>query len=76
MLSATFKPKTKAELLTAIGLGVHNKNYSTHVAPLIALGYLELILPDKPTSPKQKYVLSDAGVRFLQGKVDWLFGLY
>lgn len=70
VLTAAFKPKTKAELLTAIGLGVYNKNFSTHVVPLITMGYLELTLPDKPTSPKQKYVLSDAGVRFLQGKTD------
>ena len=34
-----------------------------HLEPLLAGGILQLTVPDKPTSPAQRYVLTDAGVQ-------------
>lgn len=36
--------------------------------PLIADGLLEMTIPDKPTSSKQKYRLTERGKRFLKEK--------
>jgi ATP-dependent DNA helicase RecG len=34
-----------------------------HLEPLLAGGILRMTVPDKPTSPMQRYMLTDAGVR-------------
>lgn len=34
-----------------------------HLEPLLAGGILQMTVPDKPTSPAQRYVLTDAGVQ-------------
>ncbi len=34
-----------------------------HLEPLLAGGILQMTVPDKPTSPSQRYVLTDAGIQ-------------
>ena len=44
-----------------------NENY---LKPLCKLGFIQRTNPDKPTSPNQKYLITEKGKRFLTGKDD------
>jgi ATP-dependent DNA helicase RecG len=56
----------RAELLAAVGLGNETRNAQRHIQPLIDAGLVALTIPSKPTSPKQRYVLTDAGRQSLR----------
>jgi predicted HTH transcriptional regulator len=47
--------RTRKEILKKIKLVSNVKNYNTYVAPLVQMGWLEMTIPNKPSSPKQKY---------------------
>jgi ATP-dependent DNA helicase RecG len=53
--------KSKEQLLQAIGLSKAYGNYIRHIVPLIEKGYIEMTLPDKPTSRNQRYRLTAKG---------------
>jgi ATP-dependent DNA helicase RecG len=57
VLSFCAEPRSRYEILVHIGLKVHTDNFNQYVKPLIDSGQLTLLYPDKPTSPKQKYVV-------------------
>ena len=61
-------PKSKKELLEAIGLSSAYMNYKRHIVPLLEDGYIEQTIPDKPTSRLQKYRLTDAGASLLSNQ--------
>jgi len=42
-----------------------NENY---LKPLCSLGFIQRTNPDKPTSPNQKYLITEQGKRFLTGR--------
>jgi len=42
-----------------------NHNISKYINPSIKEGLIEMTIPDKPGSSKQKYVLSSKGRKFL-----------
>jgi hypothetical protein len=48
-------------LVAATGLTQATNNYLRHVLPLVKAGLLALSIPDKPRSPLQRYVLTNAG---------------
>ncbi|WP_417528663.1 Fic family protein [Marinomonas shanghaiensis] len=52
-------PRTRAEIQEH--LGFKNRDYfrKSILSPLIEAGTLRLTLPDKPTSPKQKFYAED-----------------
>jgi ATP-dependent DNA helicase RecG len=52
---------TRHELLAAAGLSQSSNNHRRHVIPLAEAGLLELEIPDKPNSSKQRYRASDEG---------------
>jgi predicted HTH transcriptional regulator len=52
---------TRRDLLVAAGLSQSSNNHRRHVIPLIEAGFLELEIPDKPNSSKQRYRTSSAG---------------
>ncbi len=56
-------PRSAAELLTHVGLKQRAFFKRQHLEPLLAGGILRMTVPDKPTSPSQRYVLTDAGVQ-------------
>jgi ATP-dependent DNA helicase RecG len=56
-------PRSRKEILEYIGLTNHPKNYKAHIVPLIENGYLELTIPDKPRSSKQRYITNARGQR-------------
>lgn len=56
-------PRSMAELMAHAGFSHRPHFVITHIEPLLTGGVLRLTLPDKPRSPKQRYVLTDAGVK-------------
>jgi len=63
--AAQYGPAHRAELITATGLAQSPTNYRRHVLPLVEAGLLALSIPDRPRSPQQRYLLTDAGREFL-----------
>jgi ATP-dependent DNA helicase RecG len=55
VLAFCHKPQPRKEVLQEIGPANNAKNYNTYVLPLVALGWVSMTLPGKPTSPKQQY---------------------
>jgi ATP-dependent DNA helicase RecG len=56
-------PRSIAELLNRVGLKQRAFFKRQHLEPLLAGGILQMTVPDKPTSPSQRYVLTDTGVK-------------
>jgi len=56
-------PRSMAELMTHAGFSHRPHFVTTHIEPLLAGGVLRLTLPEKPRSPNQRYVLTEAGVK-------------
>ena len=61
VLSITSTPIERKGLLKEIGLVSNVKNFNTYIAPLVALNWLTMTIPDKPTSPKQQYLTTLKG---------------
>jgi len=57
--------RTLLELMTMLGRSDRTKFRSQVLNPLIEAGFIEMTIPDKPQSSKQKYRLSDKGVESL-----------
>jgi hypothetical protein len=52
--------------MEAVGL-THREHFrESYLVPALSLGYLEMTIPDKPKSSRQKYRLTPAGTAFLQ----------
>jgi len=55
------------ELLYFKDKSFFNRSY---IKPLVAIGLIRKTNPEKPTSPNQKYLITEKGKRFLTGKDD------
>ena len=66
ILKVCLHPKSRTEILTEIGLTDYDKNFERHVRPLLTAGWLEMTLPDKPTSRHQRYRTTAKGKRKLK----------
>jgi imidazoleglycerol phosphate dehydratase HisB len=58
--------QSRAALMEAVGLGQREHFRESYLVPALAAGYLEMTIPDKPTSARQRYRLTPAGHAFLQ----------
>lgn len=56
----------RKDILRLLGLTNRFKNYESHIIPLIDTELLERTIPDKHTSPNQKYRTTDKGKQFLK----------
>lgn len=56
-------PRSLAELMRIAGYTQRPHFKSTHLEPLIAGGVMRMTVPDKPTSSKQRYVLTPSGLK-------------
>jgi Fic family protein len=55
------KSLSRQELFDAIGLRNDFRAFKRNIEPLIAAGYVEMTVPEKPSSKSQKYRLTDDG---------------
>ena len=58
--------QSRATLMGAVGLNHREHFRESYLVPALAAGYLEMTIPDKPTSSLQKYRLTPTGHAFLQ----------
>lgn len=56
-------PRSLAELMAAAGYSQRPHFKAMHLEPLLDGGVLRMTVPDKPTSSKQRYVLTVAGLK-------------
>ena len=57
---------SRKQLVTGINLVKNTKNFETYIRPLVNIGWLSMTIPDKPTSPKQQYVITRKGQLLLK----------
>ena len=60
--------RTRSEIQQILGLNDRTHLAANYLTPAIADGLVEMTLPDKPRSSKQKYRLTDMG-RSLQARL-------
>lgn len=56
---------SRKEIFTAIGMNGDSRSFKRHIEPLLADGFIEMTVPDKPNSRLQKYRLTDNGKAFI-----------
>lgn len=61
VLKMTLNKYSRTKILSELNLSNSNKNFETYIQPLVALGWLNMSIPDKPTSPKQSYLTTLKG---------------
>ena len=59
-------PKFRKDIFELLGVTYQSKNFKAFIEPLLLHDYLELTVPDKPTSPKQQYRTTKKGLLFLE----------
>jgi len=57
---------SRKEIFTAIGMNGDHRAYKRNIEPLLAGGYIEMTVPNKPNSKLQKYRLTDKGIAALR----------
>ena len=66
LLEAARHPHAREELQRVIGLKDRMPFQKAYLEPLLAAGWLEMTIPDKPRSRLQRYRTTAAGQRTLQ----------
>lgn len=59
-------PQTRADVFNYLNLTNQAKNRMRYLDPLINYGWIEMTIPNKPTSPKQKYHITETGLKLLR----------
>lgn len=65
LLQYCIEPKSREVIFDKIGLYNNTKNFRNHFKPLIDAGWLQLTLPDTPTSRDQQYLSTSLGKQLL-----------
>ena len=68
ILAAAEQPCTRNELQKAADLKDREHFRTAYLEPLLAARWLEMTIPDKPRSSKQRYQTTDAGRRILESQ--------
>jgi ATP-dependent DNA helicase RecG len=61
-------PKSRGELQKATGIKDQKHFRKGYLEPLLAAGWLEMTIPDKPRSSKQKYRTTELGLEMLRNR--------
>lgn len=56
---------SRKDIFAAIGMNGDSRSFKRHIEPLLADGFIEMTVPDKPNSRLQKYRLTDSGKAFI-----------
>jgi ATP-dependent DNA helicase RecG len=67
VLEATRDPRSREELQRVAGIRHRQHFLLEYLRPLLDAGLIELTIPDKPRSSKQRYRLTAAGIAYLSG---------
>ncbi|MDD5206958.1 MAG: hypothetical protein PHS17_16155 [Desulfobacterales bacterium] len=59
-------PKTGRELVAVSGYATRTGNFKRSLEKLLVVGFIEMTIPGKPRSSKQKYRLTPAGEKTLK----------
>ena len=65
-LTSAVHQRERKEIMAAIGLVNNVKNFNTYIAPLVAINWLTMTIPHKPTSPNQQYLTTLKGQLVLE----------
>ena len=57
--------KEIGELMVVVGKTNRNRFRNQEIKPLLEAGWLAMTIPDKPTSSRQKYRITEEGRRIL-----------
>ena len=68
LLGALVGEMRRAELQLAVGLKHEEHFREAYLTPALALGLVEMTVPDKPRSSKQRYRLTAAGAAWVAGR--------
>ena len=63
-------PRSFAELMKKTGYSKRPQFKVTHLEPLIGEGIIRMTIPEKPTSSKQRFVLTEAGLKLKELRRD------
>ena len=64
--SCASSPKTGEELIASAGYSVRTGNFKSALTKLLIRGLIEMTLPNKPRSPKQRYRITRRGREILE----------
>jgi ATP-dependent DNA helicase RecG len=70
ILTAARHPRSRSELQESAGLKDREHFRMAYLEPLLATRWLEMTIPDKPTSSKQRYRVTEAGRQALTRHTD------
>jgi len=65
VLREALQPSSRVRLQEAAGITDRKHFREAYLDPLVATGWLRMTIPDKPTSPRQRYRTTDAGKMIL-----------
>jgi ATP-dependent DNA helicase RecG len=66
LLNVCQSETSRTQLQKALGLKAEENFRKLYLEPALKAGVIEMTIPDKPRSSKQKYRLTNAGKRFLE----------
>jgi len=66
VLMITKEPISRSTILRDLNLSNRAKNFETYIQPLVAINWLTMTIPNKPTSPKQQYLTTLKGRLILE----------
>jgi ATP-dependent DNA helicase RecG len=59
------QPQSRLAILETLKLYNNSRNFDNYIKPLIEIGWLNLTIPDKPTSKNQQYYTTELGKKLL-----------
>ena len=62
LLKFASEPRTRDEMQRIAGLKHRQHFNKEYLKPLLVAGWLTMTIPDKPSSPRQRYIITESGI--------------